>query len=194
MAEEKTQASDMINIKDIEVFFTLDSQKVSPTTHIFLKSWDSSDIVLESANLLIECIFKITQRRFHLVPESNWLRNESMHSKKSNDGSRCRIPITVGVSSQMFNRLGFKYNEQNTDHQHIVQKIKYESTVYIPGVDENPIKLTDHALIITANDQNIKQLTIEITNNMLKHFEDAKKTITNDTKQVSLPLETCLNL
>merc|ERR1711920_504630 len=100
MAQEAEKKEKQNNIKDIEVYFTLDGKKVSPTTHILLKSWDSSDVVLESANLFIECILKITQRRFHLVPESNWLRNEKMQSKKTNDGARCRIPIVFGTASQ----------------------------------------------------------------------------------------------
>lgn len=187
---EKKEENVDIDMKNIQVYLTLDGKQIKPTTHILLKSWDASDLVMESANLFIECIFKLTQRRFHLVPASNWLRNEKMHSKKSNDGARCRIPIIFGNSKQMFDRLSFKYD----DKQSIINKIKYESDVYIPGVDENAIKLVDYALIIVANDQNIKQFTTQITDKLFKQLELSKKSIDKNTKEITLSLEDCFNL
>ena len=66
-------------LTNIDVYLTLDGKPLKTTNHIFLKAWDASETILEATNLFIDCIFKITQRRFHPIPESNWLRNEKIH-------------------------------------------------------------------------------------------------------------------
>lgn len=192
MAENKEGDDNKMDMTNIDVYLTLDGKKLKTTNHILLKAWNASEIVLEATNLFIDCIFKITQRRFHPIPESNWLRNEKVHSKKSNDGSRCRVPIIIGISEQMFERLSFKYDKDKQEN--IVTKIKYESQVFIPGVDENAIKLIDNALIIAANDNNIKEFVTEINNKIEKQFEIAKKSIDKDTTEIALSIEECLNL
>lgn len=190
--DNKEKEAENPDLTNIDVYLTLDGKPLKTTNHIFLKSWDASEITLEAIDLFINHIFKITQRRFHPIPESNWLRNEKMHSKKSNDGSRCRIPIIIGISNQMFDRLSFKLND-NDDN--IIKKVKYESQVFIPGLDdENAIKLVDNALIIVAHDKNIKQFIQEINNKIETQFEIAKKSIGKDTKEIGLSIEDCLNL
>lgn len=193
MAQEpdnKDEDNENVDLTNIDVYLTLDDKPLKTTNHIFLKAWDASETILEATNLFIDCIFKITQRRFHPIPESNWLRNEKIHAKKSNDGSRCRIPIIIGISNQMFDRLSFEYDEK----KNIVKKVKYQSQVFIPGVDKNAIKLVDNALIIVADDINIKQFIIEINTKIKNQFEIAKKSIDKNSKEIALSIEDCLNL
>ena len=187
-AEEIKESN--VDTKSIGVSITWDGKKLSPATHIVLKPWNASDVVLESANLFIECIFKVTGRRFHIRPDSVWLRNENLHSKKSNDGSQARIPIVIGLSSSMHERFSFEYDGKDD----VLKKIKYESNVYFPGVDENAIKMIDNALIIAANDENLKQFVTKICENIHQHLENAQKSVDKDTKQIVLCLETCLDL
>ena len=178
------------NMDNITTYLTLDEKKLSPTTHTLLKSWDASDAVIEAANAFIECIFKVTQRRFHMIPVSKWLQNEKLHAKQSNDGSRCRIPILFGISSEMLKRLSFEYDSENKPN--IAVKVKYQSDVFIPGVSEEAIQLVDNALLIAADDQKIKEFVNGIVNRILEQFESAKKSVDNNTTELRLSLETCL--
>merc|ERR1712087_506469 len=129
--------------------------------------------VIEAANTFIDCIFQLTQRRFHMVPASKWLQNERLHAKKSNDGSRCRIPILFGISSEMYKRLSFQYDLDKNES--IVTKVKYQSNVFIPGVSEEPVQLTDNALIIVADDTKIKGFTATIVDRIQRQLENAIK-------------------
>jgi len=92
----------------------------------------------------------------------------------------------------MHKRLSFAYDEEQRPN--MVTKVKYQSDVFIPGVGDEPVQLVDNALVIVADDAKIKDFTEEIIRKIAAQFESAKKSVDNDTKELVVSLESCLDL
>ena len=191
MSENESKTSETENIKnDIKIAFFLDNNELNIVNHTFLISWNASDNLRKSIKILIDFIKKHTNKTFNCINFNRWLMNEKQHQKKTNDGSRSRIPIIISNMNNDDILKRFNINK-NDIKQGIMKLIKYNSIIFIPGIKNNPIKLNDNGLIIIGSDTYIHDNILYLINNINKMINTNIKNIGN-TNKIKIYLDKCI--